>query len=56
VAADVLAAALMKPGVRKALTKFVTAKGGKAGQDAGAILAAAASGALGNDPNYDEEH
>ena len=53
VAADVLASALMKPKARRLLTKIVTAKGGRAGQDAGAILAAGLSGALGNEP--DEE-
>jgi hypothetical protein len=39
----------MKPSTRRILTKVVTAKGGKAGQDAGAILAAALTGALGNE-------
>ena len=54
VTADVLAAALMKPGARKILTKVVTAKGGHAGQDLGAILSAALAGSLGNDPNEGE--
>lgn len=55
VLADVLSAALLHPGARRVITKIVTAKGGKAGQDTGAILAAALTGALGNDPNHAEE-
>jgi hypothetical protein len=45
-----IANALLKPGARKLLTKYVTANQGRFGQDAGAILAAAGAGALGNDP------
>lgn len=53
VLAEVLSNALMKPGARKLLTKLVTMNEGRAGRDAGAILAAGAAGALGNDPEVE---